>query len=210
MNDEFQALLKNKTSHLVPPRAGLNIIDCKWIFKLKQNPDGSINRYKARLVAKGFKQQYVVDYDDTFSLVVKPTTIWLLLSLAISRGWAIQPIYIQNVILHDFLNEDVYMKQPPRFVDSQHPGHLCKLDKSLYGLKQAPRAWFSRLSSKLLQLSFTPSKADISLFIFNKTGIRMYILIYVDDIIIISSSSALLRNFLHSFRMIFLSRILAL
>jgi len=189
MDDEFQALLTNKTWHLVPPRAGLNVIDCKWVFKLKQKPDGSIDHYKARLVAKGFKQQYGVDYDDTFSPVVKPTTIRLLLSLAVSRGWPIRQIDIQNAFLHGLLHEDVYMKQPPGFVDSQHPDYLCKLDKSLYGLKQAPRAWFSRLSSKLLQLGFTASKADVSLFIFNKAGIQMYILIYVDDIIIVSSSS---------------------
>ncbi|XP_022931693.1 uncharacterized protein LOC111437852 [Cucurbita moschata] len=102
--------------------------------------DDSIDCYKARLVAKGFKQQYDFDYDDTFSPVVKPTTIRLLLSLAISRGWAIRQIGIQNAFLHGFPNEDVYMKQPPGFVDSQRPGYLCKLDKSLYGLKQAPRA----------------------------------------------------------------------
>lgn len=74
------------------------------------------------------------------------------------------------------------MKQPPGFVDSDHPNHLCKLDKSLYGLKQASRAWFSRLSSTVLQLGFQASKADVSLFIFNKGGIQMYILIYVDTL----------------------------
>ena len=120
MNDEFQALLKNKTWHLVPPRVGLNVIDCKWVFKLNQKPDGSIYRYKARLVAKGFKQQYEVDYDDTFSPIVKLTTIRLLLSLAVSYGWAIRQVDIQNVFLHGLLNEDVYMKQPLGFVDSQH------------------------------------------------------------------------------------------
>ena len=140
MNDEFQALVKNTTWHLVPPRDGLNVIDCKWVFKLKHKPDGSIDRYKARLVAKGFKQQYGVDYDDTFSPVVKPTTIRLLLSLAVSRGWSLRQIDIQNAFLHGLLHEDVYMKQPPGFVDSDHPNYLCKLDKSLYGLKQAPRA----------------------------------------------------------------------
>ena len=175
--------------HLIPPHPGLNVIDCKWVFKIKQKPDGSIDRYKACLVAKGFKQQYGVDYDDTFSPVVKPTTIRLLLSLAVPRGWVIRQIDIQNAFLHGFLDEEVYMKQPPGFEDSSHPDYICKLENSLYGLKQAPRAWFSRLSPKLLQLGFSASKTEVSLFLFNKGGIQMYFLIYVDDIIIISSSS---------------------
>jgi hypothetical protein len=82
MNNEFDAHIKNKTWHLVAPRAGLNVIDSKWVLKLKHNLDGSIAHYKARLVAKVFKQQYDVDYDATFSPVVKLTAIRLLLSLA--------------------------------------------------------------------------------------------------------------------------------
>lgn len=182
--------------HLIPPHPGLNVIDCKWVFKIKQKPDGSIDRYKAYLVAKGFKQQYGVDYDDTFSPVVKPTTIRLLLSLAVPRGWVIRQIDIQNAFLHGFLDEEVYMKQPPGFEDSSHPDYICKLENSLYGLKQAPRAWFSRLSTKLLQLGFSASKTEVSLFFFNKGGIQMYFLIYVDDIIIISSSSTATDYFL--------------
>jgi hypothetical protein len=197
MHEEFQALVKNKTWHLIPPRPGLNIIDYKWIFKLKHKADGSIDRYKARLVAKGFKQQYGIDYDDTFSPVVKPTTIRVLLSIAVSRGWSLRQIDIQNTFLHGHLQGDVYMKQPPGFVDSTHPTYICKLDKSLYGLKQAPRAWFSRLSNKLLQLGFQASKADVSLFIFNQGGTQMYILIYVDDIIIMSSSPSATNRLIH-------------
>jgi hypothetical protein len=190
MVEEFEALIRNKTWHLIPPRPGLNIIDSKWVFKLKQNPDGSIARHKAQLVAKGFKQQFGVDYDDTFSPVVKPTTIHILLSLAVAKGWNLHQIDIQNAFLHGFLNGDVYMHQPPGFIDVDHPTYIYKLDKALYGLKQDPRAWFARLSSKLLQLGFSASKADVSLFIFNRDGVQIHMLIYVDDIIIVRSSSS--------------------
>jgi hypothetical protein len=81
MNVEFDALLKNETWHLIPPRPGLNIIDSKWVFRLKHKADGSIDRYKAQLVVKGFNQQYGIDYDENFSPVVKPTTIRFLLLL---------------------------------------------------------------------------------------------------------------------------------
>lgn len=189
MVDEYNALMFNKTWHLIPPDPSLNVIDCKWVFRIKEKPDGSIDRHKARLVAKGFTQEYGIDYEETFSPVVKHTTIRILLSLAVIRGWSIRQIDIQNAFLHGFLEEDVYMHQPPGFIDFQHPDYLCKLDKALYGLKQAPRAWFSRLSNKLLELGFSPSKADVSLFIFHKEGLCIYMLIYVDDIIIISSSA---------------------
>jgi hypothetical protein len=155
-----------------------------------QKPDGSLDRYKARLVAKGFKQHYRVDYDATLSPVVKSTTIRLMLSLDVSHGWVIQQIDIQNAFLHGFLDEEVYMKQSPSFEGSSHLGYIYRLDKSLYVLKHAPRVWFTRLSSKLVQLGFSASKADISLFLFNKDGIHIYFLIYIDDIIIISSSLA--------------------
>jgi hypothetical protein len=110
MIDEYQALMQNKTWHLVPPWAGLNVIDCKWVFKLKHKSDGTIDCYKARLIAKGFKQQYGVDYDATFSSVVKPTIIRLLLSFVVTKGWNICQIDIQNAFLHGFLDEDVYMR----------------------------------------------------------------------------------------------------
>jgi histone deacetylase 1/2 len=160
------------------------------VYKIKRKANGSIDRYKARLVAKGYKQRYGIDYEDTFSLVVKAATTRLVLSLAISKGWSLRQLDVQNAFLHGLLEEEVFMHQPPGYKDSQHPTYVCKLDKAIYGLKQAPRAWYARLCSKLVTLGFTPSKGDTSLFFYNKNGYIIFVLIYVDDIIVASSSDA--------------------
>lgn len=107
MDVEFLALQKNKTWHLVPPQKGKNVIDCKWVYKIKRRSDGKIDRYKARLVAKGFKQRYGIDYEDTFSLVVMGATIRLVLSLAVSRNWCLRQLDVHIAFLHCFLEEEV-------------------------------------------------------------------------------------------------------
>lgn len=189
MDEEFQALQKNNTWHLVPSRLDKNVIDFKWVFRIKRRSDGTIDRYKARLVAKGFKQRYDIDYEDSFSPIVKAATIRLVLSIVVSRGWSLRQLDVQNAFLHGVLEEEVYMKQPPGFEDKNKLFHVCRLDRSLYGLKQALRAWYSRLSTKLQQLGFAPSKSDTSLFIYNKSNTSIFVLIYVDDIIVTSSSN---------------------
>jgi hypothetical protein len=188
--EEFSALMKNGTWHLVPTSQASNIIDCKWVYKVKRNTDGTIGRHKARLVAKGFKQRYGIDYEDTFNPVVKAATIRLVLSVAVSRNWSLHQLDVQNAFLHGVLEAEVYMKQTPGFHDASHPGYVCKLDKALYGLKQAPRVWYSQLSAKLVQLGFHASKADTSLFMYHRAKVQMYLLIYVDDIIVASSTDA--------------------
>lgn len=200
MHTEHEALLRNKTWHLVPPIPGRSVIDCKWVYKVKQHPDGSIERYKVRLVAKGFKQRYGLDYEDTFSPVVKVATIRLILSLAVTKQWSIRRLDVQNAFLHGVLEEEVYMKQPHGFVDPSFPNYVCKLDKSLYGLKQASRAWFSRLSVRLLALGFHAFKADTSLFYFRHGGTTIYFLVYVDDIIVVSSSDQAIQELLLQLR----------
>jgi histone deacetylase 1/2 len=139
MDEEFSALHHNATWHLVRADYGRNIIDCKWVYKVKCKADGTIDRYKARLVAKGFKQQYGIDYEDTFSPIVKSATVHLVLALAISRKCKLRQLDVKNMFLHGVL-EEVYMRQPPGFVYASHPDYICKLDKALYGLKQTPRA----------------------------------------------------------------------
>ena len=90
MSEEFDALIRNGTWVLVPPHSSQNLVGCKWVFRIKRNPNGSIHRYKARLVAKGFHQSPGIDFHDTFSPVVKPTSVRLVLCLALSRGWPLR------------------------------------------------------------------------------------------------------------------------
>jgi hypothetical protein len=198
MSAEFDALSQTKTWTLVPRPPGVNIVGSKWIFKTKHRPDGSIDKHKARLVARGFTQQHGIDYGDTFSPVVKPETVRLVLSLAVSRGWTLRQVYVSNAFLHGFLSENVYMQQPPGFEDSHYPSHVCKLQRSIYGLKQSPRAWYARLSECLFQLGFVSSKADTSLFIFSQGDIRIYMLVYVDDIVIAGSTTAVVDRLVQS------------
>lgn len=131
MNAEFDALLQNKTWSLVSPPPAVNVVGCRWIYKLKKKADGSIDRYKARLVSKGFHQQEGVDFTEIFSPVVKHATIRTVLSLAVSNQWHIQQIDIQNAFLHGALEEEVFMAQPPGYIHPQYPHHLCKLHKSI-------------------------------------------------------------------------------
>lgn len=118
------------------PKKGINLIDWRWVFKLKRKADSSLDRYKERLVAKGFKKRYSIDYIDTFCLVVKPTTVHVILSLGVSKGWTMHQIDIQNAFLHVVLEEKVSMRQPPGYVDPKlSPNYICRLKKALYGLK---------------------------------------------------------------------------
>ncbi|MCH80898.1 retrovirus-related Pol polyprotein from transposon TNT 1-94, partial [Trifolium medium] len=193
MQDEFSALERNKTWTLVPLPANRKAIGCKWVFRVKENADGSINKYKARLVAKGFHQLHVFDFHETFSPVIKPATIRLLLTLALTHKWSIQQLDINNAFLNGFLDEEVYMDQPPVFT-SDNPSLVCKLNKALYGFKQAPRKWFERLRSTLLSLDFSNSKCDSSLFTYHSANCVVYLLVYVDDIIITGNSLALIKS----------------
>jgi len=149
MHDEYDALLANNTWSLSTLPSGRSTFGCKWIFRIKENPDGTVNRYKARLVAKGFHQKFGCDYSETFSLVVKPITIRIILTLAVTHHWSIQHIDINNAFLHVSLHEDVYMTQPPGFESVDSP-LVCKLHKSIYGLKQAPRAWYEKFTTTLI------------------------------------------------------------
>ena len=191
MYEEYDALVQNGTWELVSPIGITNLIGCKWVFRIKRNSDGSIDKFKARLVAKGFHQRPGVDYLETFSPVIKPTTVRLVLSIAVSNGWSLRQLDVNNAFLQGTLSETVYMAQPPGFIDADKPTHVCKLHKAIYGLKQAPRAWYHELRQFLVDSRFKNSHSDISLFILDTETNILYLLVYVDDIIITGNSNDL-------------------
>lgn len=189
MNEEMSALRINETWDLVPRPLTSNIVCSKWVFRTKFQSEGSIERYKARLVAQGFTQIPGLDYSHTFSHVVKASTVHIVLSLVVLKNWPLRQLDVKNAFLNGHLNETIYMEQPPGFIDFRYPNHVCHLKKALYGLTQAPRAWFQRLSSFLLQLGFTCSRADTSLFVFKRDSSNLYLLVYVDDIILTGNNT---------------------
>ena len=112
-------------------------VGCRWVFRLKKNPNGSVNRYKARLIAKGYLQTLGFDFTETFSLVVKATSLRIILTIVLARGWQLRQLRqldVNNTFLNGSLQDEVYMDQPPRL--EQWKDLACKLHKALYGLKQ--------------------------------------------------------------------------
>jgi hypothetical protein len=194
MEEEYEALQANHTWDLVPRPHGANVVTGKWIFKLKLHADGSLERYKVRYVLQGFTQRLGVDYDETFSPVVKPATVRTVLTLALSWYWPVHQLDVKNAFLHGTLTETVYCTKHVGFVDPAHPDMVCKLKKSLYGLKQAPRAWYSRFTTFLCSQGFVEAKSDTSLFLLHRGPITAYLLLYVDDIVLTTSSPGLLRR----------------
>jgi histone deacetylase 1/2 len=189
MSNELTALMHHHTWDLVPPPLHCNPGGCKWVFRVKRKPDGSVDRFKARLVAKGFHQRPGLDYKETFSPVVKPATIHTVLIVSVMQGWSLRQLDVNNAFLHGKLHEVVYMLQPPGFKDCSKPNHVCRLHKTIYGLKQAPREWYSALKTKILALGFTNSKVDSSLFIYNTASVLCFLLVYVVYLIITGSDS---------------------
>ncbi|KAM2668187.1 hypothetical protein EV2_019802 [Malus domestica] len=184
MREELKALDLHKTWSITKLPKGKKAVGCKWIYKIKFNSDGSIERHKARLVARGFTQTFEVDYKETFAPVAKMNSIRVLLSVAVNKGWSMYQMDVKNAFLHGDLEEEVYMKLPPGHPQSHEPDLVCKLHKSIYGLKQSPRAWYAKLSSVLNSVGFTRSNADSSLFVRTGAVGKLVVLIYVDDLII--------------------------
>ena len=173
------------TWQLVPRPLHHPVIGCKWVYKTKPSLAGAPLRYKARLISKGFHQEGGIDYHETFSPIIKTTTIRLLLALAISKQWHICQLDISNAFLHGNLTELIYMEQPPGFHHPHYPHHVCQLRNPSMASNKPPESGFAN-SPGDLNLGFHGSKTDPSLYFL--TTRPLYILIYVDNILILGPS----------------------
>ena len=201
MIEEMDVLTENGTWDLVRLPTGKKAIDCRWVFIVKVNPDGSMARLKARLITKGYAQTYSMDYSNTFSPIAKMTFVRLFISLAATHNWDLHQLDIKNVFLHGDLQEEVYMEQPPRFVAQEEIGRVCRLRKSLYGLKQNPRAWFGKFSQAAEEFGMQKSKSAPYVFYRNSSSSIILLVVYVDDIAITGSDFkgiSSLKSFLQS------------
>ncbi|KAK9125928.1 hypothetical protein Scep_014774 [Stephania cephalantha] len=198
MKQEIEALYRNHTWSLVPPSNTQQVVGTKCIFKIKRNSDGIIYKHKARLVVKGYKQQPGIDFHETYSPVIKSSTVRIILTLATSYNWPLKQLDVNNAFLHGNLSEKVFIPQPTGFTDPFAPHHVCYLHKVLYGLQQAPRAWFDKFRNTFLHWGFRNSATDYSLFIHKHGNSVTYLLIFVEDIIVIGNSSTFINSFISS------------
>ncbi|XP_047331139.1 uncharacterized protein LOC124934664 [Impatiens glandulifera] len=167
IQSEIRALEDSETWSLEDLPQGKKALGSRWVYKIKHNYDGSIERLKAHLA---------------------------FLAVVVVRGWNLHQMDVHNVFFHGDLTKEVYMRLPPGF-EFGHINKLCRLRKSLYGLKQAPRCWFSKLTTALLSYGFIQSRSDYSLFFFVSSDVVLHILIYVDDMIVSGSDLGTLEAF---------------
>ncbi|GJZ33841.1 retrovirus-related pol polyprotein from transposon TNT 1-94 [Tanacetum coccineum] len=183
MQEELNQFKTNDVWCLVPPPTNQTIIGTKWVFKNKLDENGVVSRNKARLVAQGYNQQEGIDFDETYAPVARLESIRILLAYACAHDFKLFQMDVKSAFLNGFINEEVYVAQPPGFVDFEKPNHVFKLKKALYGLKQAPKAWYDRLKAFLLDHKYTMGLVDNTLFTKKKDSHIIIVQIYVDDII---------------------------
>ncbi|KAG7599886.1 Zinc finger CCHC-type [Arabidopsis suecica] len=194
-DEEISSITKNKTWDLVDLPAGIKPIGLKWVFKIKRNSDGSINKYKARLVAKGYVQRHGIDFDEVFAPVARIETVRLIIALAASNGWEVHHLDVKTAFLHGELKEEVYVCQPEGYVTEGAEEKVYKLHKALYGLKQAPRAWNNKLNQILMELQFVKCSKEPSLYQKRDNENLLVVAVYVDDLLVTGSSLNMIINF---------------
>nr|GEZ06723.1 retrovirus-related Pol polyprotein from transposon TNT 1-94 [Tanacetum cinerariifolium] len=195
MQEELNQFVANDVWELVPLPICQSVIGTQWVFRNKLDENGIVSRNKARLVAQGYNQQEGIDYDETYALVARLESIRILLDIACANDFKLYQTDVKSAFLNGFINEEVYVAQPPGFIDFKKPNYVYKLKKALYGLKQAPKAWYDRLKTFLIKHKYSMGMLDNTLFTKKSKSHLIIVQIYVDDIIFGFTSQNLCDNF---------------
>lgn len=186
---ELKSMEENKAWILVDPPQDKKIIQNKWVFSEKRNSFGDVVRHKARLVAKGFTQEFGVDYCETFSPVVRNSSLRTLFALAAELDLSVEHLDVDTAFLNGELSEQIYMYQPEGFVDPKSKDKVCLLKKAIYGLKQSSRIWNKKITNVLLNLGYKKSDYESCVFFKNCSNHITVIAIYVDDFLIFTNDT---------------------
>lgn len=192
MDDEFRSLVKNQTWQLMKLPEGRKVIDNKWVFKIKEFPNGEIERYKARLVIRGFTQEYGIDYEETFSPVVKFTSLRSIIAMAAAEGLHMKQFDVKTAFLYGDLDEEIFMKQPQGYEDGSE--NVCKLKRSLYGLKQASRVWNKKFTQFLKDFNLKATSSDCCVFVGKENDWKIILAIFIDDGMVAATHSEHISN----------------
>ena len=196
MESELDSLDKNDVWDLCELPQGREAVGSKWVFKRKYDVDGNVERYKARLVAQGYNQRHGIDYDETFSPVVRFESVRALIALAAKKKLHLHQLDVATAFLNGELKEEIYMKQPEGFAFKGKEHLVCKLKKSIYGLKQSPRCWNEALDNHLKKMGFKQSNYDPCIYMLNSGGEIVVIAVYVDDIIIAGKTEEIVQQYI--------------
>lgn len=188
MKKEYNSLMNNEVWVLVDPPVNKKLVKNKWVFNVKRTHTGE-TKYKARLVAKGFTQEFGIDYLETFSPVVRYSTIRILFAIAVEFNLNIDHLDVETAFLHGELDQEIYMSQPEGFIDKTDAGKVCLLKKAMYGLKQASRVWNISVKNVLDKAGLMQSNFEPCIYykIFNVECI-LIVALYVDDFLVFSNS----------------------
>lgn len=182
INEEMKSLERNNTWELVERPENISVIDCNWVFQIKYDEKGNIQKYKVRLIARGFLQRKGINYSETYSPVANMTTIRVLIAVANHFKWVVYQMDVKTAFLNGYLYEEVYMSQPEGFVKDERL--VCKLNRSLYGLKQASKCWNDCFNQFIVSLGFVRSKSDYCLYFKISGSLRIFVILYLDDILL--------------------------
>ena len=185
--EELQSFKDNQVWEVVDAPDNVSVVQCKWVLKRKLDCDNKV-RYRARLVAKGFSQKAGIDYQETFSPVIRHSTLRLLFALSVQLGMDITHLDVTTAFLNGHLKENIFMYLPEGFPVKDSQSKVLKLKKAVYGLKQSSLAWYKKVDETLYSLGFIKSKLEPCVFMKTHDNNKKTIVgLYVDDFLIFSN-----------------------